>query len=111
METPGNKACLAQMARLTLDPARPEDSLKVDADSAGRGGDDMADETRYGLMARPLLSLAPPAQDEENKSMGYDYEKKQQRKRETGEEALAKLIGSPESATVGRFRVPIRRGT
>lgn len=36
------------------DPARPEDVLKVDADSDGRGGDDVYDETRYGLMAERL---------------------------------------------------------
>jgi hypothetical protein len=27
--------------------------LKVDCDSDGNGGDDAADETRYGLMYRP----------------------------------------------------------
>jgi hypothetical protein len=35
MDTPGNKACLAQVARIQLDPDKPEDALKVDADSAG----------------------------------------------------------------------------
>ena len=37
--------------RMTIDPAKPEDALKEDADAAGRGGDDMYDETRYGLMS------------------------------------------------------------
>jgi hypothetical protein len=110
MDTPGNKACLAQMKRMSLDPANPEDALKVDADAAGRGGDDYYDETRYGLMARPLLSLAPVRQDEEGKAMGYDYDKKQQRKRVTGEEALQRLIGLPQSPTAGKYRVPVRRG-
>jgi hypothetical protein len=59
METPGNKACLAQMARMPLDPKNPEDALKVNADSAGRGGDDYYDETRYGLMARPAMARLP----------------------------------------------------
>jgi hypothetical protein len=110
MDTPNNKASLAQIARMPLDPKNPEDALKVNADAAGRGGDDWYDSDRYGLMARPLLSLAPPAQDEEGHAMPYDFEKKQQRKRETGDEALQKLIGLPESATVGRYRVPVRRG-
>jgi hypothetical protein len=50
------RACLAQVARIQLDPDKPEDALKVDADSAGRGGDDMYDETRYGLMSRPIAA-------------------------------------------------------
>jgi hypothetical protein len=57
METVGNKACLAQMAKMPLDPKNPEDALKIDADAAGRGGDDYYDENRYALMARPLASV------------------------------------------------------
>lgn len=59
MDTPGNRACLAQVARIPIDPDKPEDALKVDADAAGRGGDDYYDETRYGLMARPLPAEQP----------------------------------------------------
>lgn len=59
MDTVGNRACLAQVARMAIDPKHPEDALKVNADAAGRGGDDYYDETRYGLMARPILSVAP----------------------------------------------------
>lgn len=36
---------------LEHDPGNPEDVLKVDVDEAGRGGDDSADSSRYGLMA------------------------------------------------------------
>lgn len=39
---------------LVHDPKRQEDVLKVDADADGNGGDDPADETRYGLMAERL---------------------------------------------------------
>jgi len=38
------------MPMLLSDPRRPEDVLKVDADSDGRGGDDAYDGARYGLM-------------------------------------------------------------
>jgi hypothetical protein len=54
--------------------------------------------------------VAPPVEEKEGKAMGYDFKKKEQRKRETGDEALQKLIGLPQSATVGRYRVPVRRG-
>jgi hypothetical protein len=41
-------ACeLARVLRLQLDPNRPEDVLKVDADEDGVGGDDAADCFRY----------------------------------------------------------------
>jgi hypothetical protein len=43
----------AQIKAMVHDPKRPEDVLKVDCDSDGNGGDDAADETRYGLMYRP----------------------------------------------------------
>lgn len=36
---------------LEHDPARPEDVLKVDIDENGEGGDDAADDARYGLMS------------------------------------------------------------
>ncbi len=54
MDTPGNRVTLAQLQAMTLDTDNPEDVLKVDADGAGRGGDDCYDETRYALMSRPL---------------------------------------------------------
>ena len=41
-----------------LDPDKAEDALKVDADEHGDGGDDMYDETRYGLMSRPRKATA-----------------------------------------------------
>lgn len=56
MDTPGNRLCLAQVASMSIDPKNPEDALKINADAAGRGGDDYYDETRYGLMARPIAS-------------------------------------------------------
>jgi len=110
MDTPGNKATLTQVARMPLDPKKPEDALKVDADAAGRGGDDHYDRLRYGLMARPISAVPPKAEDRQGQSMGYDYEKQEPRQRETGEQALQRLIGDPVDARAGRYRVPVRRG-
>jgi hypothetical protein len=110
MDTVGNRQCLKQCRAMTLDPKNPEDALKVDADSGGRGGDDYYDETRYGLMARPIRAMAPPPADEQGRSLGYDYEKGRPRERETGDQAMEKLLGTPPSARAGRYRVPVRRG-
>lgn len=110
MDTVGNKACLAQMARMPLDPKNPEDALKVNADSAGRGGDDYYDENRYGLMARPLPAIAPVPEDVQGKSLGYDYVKGQPRERETGDSMMQSWLGGTQTTpTAGRFRVPVRR--
>lgn len=50
MDTPGNRKLLAQLETLVLDPKRPEDVLKVNADpSTGEGGDDGYDALRYGV--------------------------------------------------------------
>lgn len=111
MRTPGNVACLAQMARMPLDPKNPEDALKIDADSAGRGGDDYYDETRYGLMARPLTSLPVPPSERENQAMGFDYATGKQRERTTGDSIMNQWLGGDQQQpTAGRFRVPVRRG-
>lgn len=52
--TESNLRCFEQLAAMVSDPDDPEDALKVDADpNTGEGGDDMYDETRYGLASRP----------------------------------------------------------
>lgn len=81
----------------------------MDADAAGRGGDDFYDETRYGLMARPIRAVAPAPPDREGQSLGYDYAKGRPRERETGDQAMDRLLGSRPSPTSGRYRVPVRR--
>lgn len=45
------RATLPALARMVHDPRNPEDVLKINADASGRGGDDVYDETRYGIMA------------------------------------------------------------
>lgn len=111
MATPGNKACLAQIARIPLDPNNPEDALKVDADSAGRGGDDSYDETRYGLMSRPIAPKPIPPADREGQSLGYDYDKRQPRQRPNAEEEMAQMLKrATPNPLANRYRVPVRRG-
>jgi hypothetical protein len=51
------------LARMTHDPRNAEDVLKVNADGDGRGGDDLYDMARYGLMAAtPVASSGYLAQ-------------------------------------------------
>lgn len=110
MDTPGNRACIQQIAKIPLDPKNLEDALKVNADGAGRGGDDYYDETRYGLMARPIEIHAPPPADRQGVTLGWDPKTQKPRERETGEQAMQKLLGVPAASPVaGRYRVPVRR--
>lgn len=49
------------LARMVPDPHNPEDVKKVDADAAGRGGDDDYDMARYLVMAAPSTVAIPRA--------------------------------------------------
>ncbi len=109
MDTPSNREDLKQIAAMLIDPKKPEDALKVDADSMGRGGDDRYDRWRYGLMARPLASIAPVKAEEQGVSRGFDYVRGQPRERETGDSLMSQWLGERTDPTVGRFRVPVRR--
>lgn len=53
-DTEGNRRVLAQLQAMQIDEKNLEDALKVDADYAGKGGDDGYDMVRYGLASRPL---------------------------------------------------------
>lgn len=111
MDTDGNRASLAQMQGIQLDPKNMEDALKVDADSAGRGGDDFYDETRYGLMARPIVAKvrALPVGENPDISLGYDYEHHRPRVAETADQVVAKLIErSRPNITANRYQIPRR---
>lgn len=111
MDTPGNRACLKQVARTPLDPKRPEDALKVDADSAGRGGDDYYDETRYGLMARPIAAKAPPGEREQGETAGYDYANRRPREKVTAEQEMQQILQRAQPNLIGsRYSIPNRRG-
>ncbi len=56
LRTDGNEACFDQLENLPTDPDKEEDALKQNADLFGTGGDDMYDETRYGIASRPAPS-------------------------------------------------------
>lgn len=111
METPGNRLCLSQIARMQLDPTNPEDALKVDADAAGRGGDDWYDETRYALMSRPIVARAPVGEVEQGRTLGYDFANKRPRERETAEQEMQKILTRSQPNLIGsRYSIPLRRG-
>jgi len=111
-DTAGNRSCLAQMQAMQLDPKNMEDVLKVDADSAGRGGDDFYDETRYGLMARPIAPQIRKASIrvvEQDRSAGYDFENRRVAKPESAEEMVGKMIERARPhITANRYQVPRR---
>ncbi len=60
-DTPGNRALFSQLQGIVHDEDDPEDTLKVDADEGGEGGDDGYDALRYGMMLRPYTGAAPKA--------------------------------------------------
>jgi hypothetical protein len=114
LDTEGNRRCLAQLAAMPLDPLDLEDAMKVDADAAGRGGDDAYDETRYAMMSRPLFAEPPEVLIDERRSLGYDYDEQRPFQRLSGEEWMDRLFhrASPLGAhatTSTRYRVPFRR--
>lgn len=51
VDTPGNDLCFRQIGNMVSVDGAGEDVLKVDADEAGDGGDDLYDETRYAVMS------------------------------------------------------------
>ena len=112
LATEGNRATLAQLHAMQLDPKHIEDVLKVDADASGRGGDDRYDTVRYGLMSRPLAGQ--PAQDSRiagpGRSAGYDYVKQEPRQKLTAEDDMATLLGQVNGDHIGRrYGLPSHR--
>ncbi len=107
MDTDGNRKCLAQLQSMQIDPDNMEDALKIDADAAGRGGDDSYDETRYALMSRPLNATPIPHEPGENEAIRYDYAKQRPGVRETGEQYMDKILRAHTGDPLyGRSRKP-----
>lgn len=80
MDTPSNRRCFEQLLSMVVDPDDPEDALKVDADEFGEGGDDMYDETRYGLASKPLATKPPKVEEKPNRNVDRGLEKIVERK-------------------------------
>lgn len=80
-DTPSNRKCFEELQNMVLDPDRPEDVLKVDADEDGHGGDDLYDETRYALQSRVRAFPAPAEDTPEDHHPGFDYKKKERKPR------------------------------
>ena len=110
VDTPGNRRVLTQLQAMQLDPDRPEDALKVDADHAGRGGDDGYDMVRYALISRPITGKKPKqAEIAEARSPGYDYEQQRPRERPDPEQEIATMFERARPhVTAGRFNMPRR---
>ena len=81
LDTPSNRAAFAQFQNMVLDEKRPEDVKKVDANDDGLGGDDIYDETRYGLQSRAHAHALPVAEVGEDEHPGFDYKKRERRPR------------------------------
>lgn len=77
LDTEGNRRVLKQLQMMQRDPKDPEDALKVDADAAGKGGDDGYDMVRYGLASRPLRAIPEPGgRPSADRGTPYDYKLK-----------------------------------
>lgn len=111
MDTDGNRKSLAQCQAMQIDPKDLEDVLKVDADPAGRGGDDFYDENRYALMSRPLLAKAPAVEPEAGRSLGYDYTNRKPREKLTADQEMQQVLQRAQPNLIGsRYSIPNRRG-
>ena len=93
MKTDGNRRVLQTLMGMQVDPANVEDALKVDADSAGRGGDDGYDMVRYGLASRPMVARLPDERKGrmQDRAVPFDYTKRRQPRRDVQAEIDADL--------------------
>lgn len=109
------------IARMLVDPDRPEDVLKQDAtDGDPMTGDDAYDMIRYGLMSRPSLAEAPRVIHKPGSDAWLNHQQKlaeeklqEQIERETAddkeEEMMAILSMDPEENPI-HYYINKRRG-
>ena len=104
MDTEGNRRCLKQLTQMQVDPQKPEDALKVDADHAGKGGDDCYDETRYALMTRPIVAQKPTAPVEADRAPLINWAQGTPGKRVPAEQELERAFSTANA--IARRPVP-----
>jgi hypothetical protein len=102
MDTPGNRWTLKCLMLMQVDPKKPEDALKVDADHEGRGGDDPYDETRYALMSRAKGEVAAAPEASDDRHPGFDL--KARRRKPRTDRSMVPDRG--EDMQPGRYGVP-----
>lgn len=103
LQTESNERSFESCANMVLDPDRPEDALKVDADDNGEGGDDDYDEKRYALQSRAKAQKAPEADVGEDQQRPIDWKKRQIRPRRPDPNTL---VGEGDDDPRAAFRVP-----
>jgi hypothetical protein len=103
IRTPSNEGAFDQCANMVLDPDRPEDVLKVDADENGEGGDDDYDQTRYALQSRAKAPPAPQTEVGEDQQRPIDWRKREIRPRRPNPAVLA---GEEDDDPRAAFRIP-----
>ena len=92
VDTPGNRRVLDQLATIMPDENDVNKPGKVDADSAGRGGDDGADMFRYGVASHRALAIEPGvAHQAKDHAPPFDPRTGRPGKRMTAEEELARM--------------------
>lgn len=103
LDTPSNQKAYDQCANMVLDPDRPEDVLKTDADDKGEGGDDDYDQTRYALQSRAKAPPAPPAEVGEDIQRPIDWKGRRILPRHASPSVLA---GEEDDDPRAHFRIP-----
>lgn len=91
MDTPGNRKLVDQLSGLVLDPKRPEDVLKVNADLTGAGGDDGYDALRHGVQSHRSNATAPRVQVQafDPRMLQLEYERTRKAKPRKPRESLS----------------------
>lgn len=111
IDTPGNRRAFDQCANMVLDPDRPEDVLKTDADDNGQGGDDDYDQARYALQSRAKAGPAPYPEVGEDQQRPIDWKKRRILPRRPNPAVLAGEEEPEDDDLRPGFRVPRQQFT
>lgn len=109
IDTPSNQQAYEQCANMVLDPDRPEDVLKTNADDSGQGGDDDYDQGRYALQSRAKATTPTQAEVGEDQQRPIDWKRREIRPRRPNPAVLAGEEDDDDPRAA--FRVPRQRFT